>query len=182
MASVVFLRGVNVGGHRALKPSVVAKQLSHLDAVNIGAAGTFVVRRRISHARLRAEFARRIPFEVEIIICRGHDISVLMSREVFATHAVRRDTVRFVSVLAGAPRAAPRVPFDLPTRGRWMVRVLVRENRFVVGLYRRQMKAISCLGALDRVFNAPATTRSWDTFATITKLLEQTKTRRPTGS
>ena len=38
MALVVFLRGVNVGGHRTFRPTVLAKQLRHLDAVNIGAA------------------------------------------------------------------------------------------------------------------------------------------------
>ena len=39
MARVVLLRGVNVGGHRTLRPAKLAKQLKHLDAVSIGAAG-----------------------------------------------------------------------------------------------------------------------------------------------
>ena len=39
MALVVFLRGINVGGHRTLRPSRLAQQLSRFDAVNIGAAG-----------------------------------------------------------------------------------------------------------------------------------------------
>lgn len=172
MASVVLLRGVNVGGHRTFRPASLAKELSHLDAVSIGAAGTFVIRRRVSHAQLRAEFARRLSFEAEIIICRGHDISTLMSREVCSARAVGPDTVHFVSVLARAPRAAPPVPFDLPATGTWLVRVLARDNRFVVGLYRRQMKAIGCLGTLDRVFHTRATTRSWSTFAAISRLLE----------
>ena len=43
MALVVFLRGVNVGGHRTFRPTTLTKQLKHLDAVNIGAAGTFVI-------------------------------------------------------------------------------------------------------------------------------------------
>jgi uncharacterized protein (DUF1697 family) len=55
MALVVFLRGVNVGGHRVFRPSAFAKELSHLGAVNIGAAGTFVIRPRIARAELRAE-------------------------------------------------------------------------------------------------------------------------------
>ena len=46
MALVVFLRGVNVGGHRTFRPAALVKDLAHLDAVNIGAAGTFVIRRR----------------------------------------------------------------------------------------------------------------------------------------
>ena len=47
MALVVFLRGVNVGGHRSFRPTTLAEQLKHLDAVNIGAAGTFVIRQPI---------------------------------------------------------------------------------------------------------------------------------------
>jgi hypothetical protein len=42
----------------------------------------------------------------------------------------------------------------------------------VVGLYRRRMKVISYLSALDRVFGAPATTRSWSTLDAIARVLE----------
>lgn len=43
MASIVFFRGINVGGHRAFRPSLLAKELDMYDAVNVGAAGTLVV-------------------------------------------------------------------------------------------------------------------------------------------
>lgn len=44
MALVVFLRGVNVGGHRTFRPRDLARKLRDYDVVNVGAAGTFVVR------------------------------------------------------------------------------------------------------------------------------------------
>jgi hypothetical protein len=77
---VVLLRGVNVGGHRTYRPTTLAEQLKHLDAVNIGAAGTFVIRRPGTPAQLRAEFARRLPFDAEIMICPGREISRRRSR------------------------------------------------------------------------------------------------------
>lgn len=40
MALVVLLRGVNVGGHRTFRPTMLTEELKHLDAINIGAAGT----------------------------------------------------------------------------------------------------------------------------------------------
>lgn len=40
MALVVFLKGVNVGGHRAFLPSVLARALAKYDVINVGAAGT----------------------------------------------------------------------------------------------------------------------------------------------
>jgi uncharacterized protein (DUF1697 family) len=177
MALVVLLRGVNVGGHRTFRPSALADQLRHLDAVNIGAAGTFVIRQPVPLAELRAEFARRLPFEAEIMICQGREIARLMSRDFFSRHRVRPDIVRFVSVLSRSPRATPSTPMSIPSRGRWLVRVLAREKRFVVGLYRRHMKAIGHLGTLDRVFGVPVTTRNWNTIGAIARVLDDGTTR-----
>ena len=84
MALVVFLRGVNVGGHRTFKPAALVKQLAHLDAVNIGAAGTFVIRKRVSRAKVRAELARRLQFETHMMICDGRDLTKLIARDPFA--------------------------------------------------------------------------------------------------
>ncbi len=172
MALVVLLRGVNVGGHRTVRPSALAEQLKHLDVVNVGAAGTFVVRQPVSRAQLRLEFAHRLAFDAEIVICQGSEIVRLMSRDFFSNRPVRRDVVRFVSVLARTPRLVPSTPTDLPSTGTWLVRVLAREGRFVVGLYRRRMKAISFLGKLDRVFGVPVTTRNWNTITAVAKVLE----------
>ena len=52
MALVAFLRGVNVGGHKSFRPSVLAAELADFDVVNIGAAGTFVARKPVSQAKL----------------------------------------------------------------------------------------------------------------------------------
>ena len=54
-----------MGGHRRFRPSQLAAQLQHLDAINIGATGTFVIRRSISRAQMRPELAQRIPFEID---------------------------------------------------------------------------------------------------------------------
>jgi uncharacterized protein (DUF1697 family) len=173
MALVVLLRGVNVGGHKTFRPKMLAGQLQHLDAVNIGAAGTFVIRKPVTQARLRAELKRRLPFDTEIMICPGGDIVRLMSKDFFAGYPVRRDITRFVSVLARRPRSAPRLPMDLPPGGRWELKILVRQGRFVVGIYRRQMKAVGHLGMLDRIFGMPVTTRNWNTLAAIAETLSQ---------
>ena len=77
------MRGVNVGGHRTFRPAALAKQLRHLDAVNIGAAGTFVIRQPVTRAQLRTELARRLPFDAEVVICQGREIVGLMSQNHF---------------------------------------------------------------------------------------------------
>jgi uncharacterized protein (DUF1697 family) len=174
VALVVFLRGVNVGGHRSFRPATLARELSDLGAVSIGAAGTFVIRAAIGRAQLRAEFARRLPFEAEMVICADRDIRRLVSGAHFAGHRQRRDIIRFVSVLSRLPRVIPSTPLCIPSSASWLVKVLAREGRFAIGLYRRQMKVISALGSLDRVYGAPVITRNWNTILAIVRVLDGT--------
>jgi uncharacterized protein (DUF1697 family) len=171
LALVVFLRGINVGGHKTVRPTVLARQLKRYDVVNIGAAGTFVVRRRVGQRQLRAEFERRLPFRAEVIVCRSAELLGAASVHRFGDSPVRSDVVRFVSVLSRRPRRPPSTPFDLPPNGRWMVRVLAMESRFLFGLYRRRMQTIRHLGAMDLLFGVPITTRNWNTIAAIAKVL-----------
>ena len=171
MALVVLLRGVNVGGHRTFRPTALAEQLKHLEVVNIGAAGTFVIRRPVTRAQLRAEVARRLPMDTEIMICQGREIVGLMSRNPFSDQHLRPDIVRFVSVLSKRPSSAPSTPMRFPSSGKWLLKILARDNRFVFGVYRRHMKVISYLGTLDRLFGVPVTTRNWNTIAAIATVL-----------
>jgi uncharacterized protein (DUF1697 family) len=171
MALVVFLRGCNVGGQRTFRPSRLAEQLKHYDVVNIGAAGTFVIRKPTSYAKLRADLRRRLPFEAEVIICEANDLISAASAAPFADEPIRSDIVRFVSVFDKRPRCRPTIPIALPTDGKWVLRILAAEDRFLFGLYRRQMKAISYLGAIDTLFGVRATTRNWNTITAIIKVL-----------
>jgi uncharacterized protein (DUF1697 family) len=172
VALVLFLRGVNVGGHRTFRPARLAQRLKHLDAVNIGAAGTLVVRRSITRTKLRAELETELPRDTEMAICDGREIARLISLNPFAGQPERPDVVRFVSVLVRRPRAIPALPVRLPPRGAWLLRALGTDRRFVFGVYRRHMKVIGYLGALDRLFGVPVTTRNWNTIAAIARALE----------
>jgi uncharacterized protein (DUF1697 family) len=171
MALVVFLRGCNVGGRRTFRPTLLAEQLKHYGMVNIGAAGTFVIRKRTTHAKLRADLHRRLPFEADVMICEGRDILRVASADPFGDEPLRPDVVRFVSVFATRPRRLPAIPISLPADGEWIVRILATEDRFLFGLYRRQMKTVTYLGAIDRLFGARATTRNWKTITAIIKVL-----------
>lgn len=171
MSLVVLLRGVNVGGHRTFRPTALVQQLQHLDAVNIGAAGTFVIRKAVSQAQLRAELARRLPFDTEIMICKGSEIVRLIAQNPFADEPGRSDVVRFVSVLSRRPRSAPAMPIRFPSTGKWLLKILGRDDRFVFGVYRRHMKVIRYLGTFDRLFGVPATTRNWNTITEIARVL-----------
>jgi uncharacterized protein (DUF1697 family) len=175
LALVVFIRGVNVGGHKTFRPTIITEQLKQFDAVNIGAAGTFVIRKSVTRTRLREEVTRRLPFDAEIAICQGTEILKLMSHNPFAGVRDRRDTVHFVSVLTQPPSLRPSMPIKFPSNGRWLLKILARKDRFVLGMYRRHMKVISYLGMLDRLFGVPVTTRNWNTVTAIAKVLNTAK-------
>jgi uncharacterized protein (DUF1697 family) len=172
MAFVVFLRGVNVGGHRTFRPAMLAQQLKHFDVVNIGAAGTFVVRAPTSQARLRAELSSRLPFEASIIICKGQDLLDVAKYKPFGDEPAGSGVVRFVSIMAKRPSLAPSIPMSFPGQGMWLLRILATEKRFVFGQYRRHMKTIGFLGMIDGVFGVPVTTRNWNTIMAIVEVLK----------
>jgi uncharacterized protein (DUF1697 family) len=171
VALVVFLRGVNVGGHRTFRPTKLAEALKHLGAVNIGAAGTLVIRQPMTQDQARAEVGRKLPFVAEIVICRGRDIARLIAQNPFEGQSVRPGVVRFVSVLSRRPRLTPSTPMRFPSSGPWLMQILARQDRFVIGMYRRHMKVIGYLGALDRFYGVSVTTRNWNTIAAIARVL-----------
>lgn len=172
MALVVFLRGVNVGGHKTFKPSVLAKELSHLDVINIGAAGTFVVKKPISQSKLRAELLKRLPFATEIMICAGKDLIDVASADPFAGEPTAPDIVRFVSVLAEQLKAPPKLPLVLNPGDDWLVKLVDIKGRFAFGLYRRTMKTIGYLGQVEKRLGVSVTTRNWNTINSIVKILK----------
>ncbi len=171
MRWVVFLRAVNVGGTNRCQPALIAKQLAKFDIVNIGAVGTFVVRKTVSESALRAAFARKLPFKCEIMICPAREIIKL--RDPFSRQPSGPDITRFVSVLHKRPRALPALPLSLPSDEDWLLKIIAIQHRFVLGLYRRQMKAIGYLGKIEKLLGVPVTTRSWNTIEKVVKILRQ---------
>jgi len=172
MALIVFLRGVNVGGHRTFRPSILARELSDYDVVNVGAAGTFIVRKPGSRGEFRAALLRKLPFEAKVVLCEGRDLIRLETENPFGTEPSRPDIVRFVSILSRAGGLRATLPVMFPPDGEWLVRVIASNKQFVFGMYRRHMKTISYLGQIDKLFGVPATTRNWNTILAIVRLLK----------
>lgn len=171
MALVVFLRGVNVGGHRRFRPSVLARELSDHGVVNVGAAGTFVVRTPGSRATFRAALLRKLPFETDVVLCDGRDLVRLEAENPFAAEPSSPDIVRFVSILSKPAGVRMPLPVAFPPDGEWLVRVLACQGQFVFGMYRRHMKTIGQLGRIDALFRVPATTRNWNTIVAVVRIL-----------
>ncbi len=164
MRQVVFLRGVNVGKANRCQPAAIATQLSKLGVINIGAVGT--------ESALRSAIANKLPFKCEIMICPARDIIKLASKDPFSEQRSDQNITRFVNVLAKRLPSPPSLPVCLPSDDDWLLKIIAIENRFVLGLYRRQMKAITYLAKIEKLLGVAATTRNWNTIEKVAKVLE----------
>ena len=153
MKWVVFLRAVNVG--------------------NIGAVGTFAVRENVSGSALRVAFAKKLPFKCEIMICPAREITHLTSKNPFAQQPSGPGFTQFVNILAKRLHAPPPLPLSLPSDDEWLLKLVALQGRFVLGRYRRQMKAISYLGKIEKLLGVPATNRNWNTILKVAEILSE---------
>ena len=174
MRWVVFLRAVNVGGANRCQPAAIAKQLGKFGVVNIGAVGTFAVRKDVSESVLRTAISKKLPFKCEIMICPARDIIKLASKDPFARQPAGPNITRFVNVLAKRLPSPPPLPISLPSDDDWLLKIIAIEDRFVLGLYRREMRAISYLGKVEKLLGVPATNRNWNTIQKVAQILNDT--------
>src|ERR1043165_707517 len=123
MPSVVFLRAVNVGGANRCQPAAIAKNLAKFDLVNIGAVGTFVVRKEVSESVLRAAIAKQLPFKCDIMICSAKQITDPAGKNPFARQPSGPDITHFVSVAAKPLRPPFPLPLNLPSDDDWLLKI-----------------------------------------------------------
>jgi len=171
MSSVVFFRAVNVGGHQKFQPGELAKELAEFGVVNIGAAGTFVVRENVSQAKLRDEILHRLRFKPELMICPAREVLELVRGNWFGDVPAGKDIGRFVSVLQKAPRAKPALPIKQPAGANWEVWVVAITGRFVLSI--RRFGRTYSNAFVEKHLGIPATTRNWNTIEVICEVLEK---------
>jgi uncharacterized protein (DUF1697 family) len=174
VSAVVFLRAVNVGTANRCRPAAIAKELAKFGVVNIGAVGTFVVRKDVKESTLRSAIAHQLPFKVDIMICPASEILKLAAKDPFEDQPSGPKIIRFVNVLHKPLRKRPALPLSLPSDDHWLAKIIAIQGRFVLGVYRREMKAIGYLGKIEKQLGVPATNRNWNTIEKVVKVLKST--------
>lgn len=181
MSVVVFMRGVNVGRHKRFQPSLLVRELAHLAVVNVGAAGTFVIPGRVAEKAVRAEFGRRLPFEADLMICRGRDLVALAAGGWSEDVPERGDLRRVLTVMAAPPARPPRLPYDVPAGRDWQVRIVALEGRFALSLWRRVGRLFTEPNTVvEKTLGVRATTRNWNTIEKVCRVLADSGASRPT--
>jgi uncharacterized protein (DUF1697 family) len=172
MAHVVFLRAANVGGKNVFRPARLAADLAHLDVVNVGAAGTFVVRGEATPAAIRREILSRLPFEPGIAVRPAGEIVALVRSEPFRGVAFSKDLRGWVAALAGRPKVCPALPLHAPAGREWRVRLDRVEGAYALGLCHRRPGGFTYPSpVVEDALGVPATTRWWETFERVAALV-----------
>jgi len=174
MSRVVFLRAANVGGKNVLRPAQLVAALAHLDAVNVGAAGTFLIRGKASAALIRREILTRIPFELDLAVLPGRDVLDLVRGAPLGHAAFSKDQRGWVAILCGKPKGRPKLPLTKPEGKDWSVRLERIEPPFAIGLWRRRARGyIAPNQVVETALGVRATTRYWETIERIAELIEE---------
>ena len=170
---VVFLKGVNVGGNNVFRPKQCAEALSHLDVVNVGAAGTFVVRARATTTAIKKEFLAQLPFEPVIALTTAAELMRFVQSAPFGPKTRPTGVRWWVAVLAANTKAQPELPIGMPAGKTWSVRMDAIDGRFAIGHWRRRPGGFVIPNqVVEKALGVPATVRWWETFERIAKVIE----------
>jgi uncharacterized protein (DUF1697 family) len=165
---VVFVRAANVGGRNVFRPAQLARELAALDVVNVGAAGTFVVRAKTSAAAVRREILARMPFEPTLVVVPAREVLALVARRPLARTRVPRGARRWVAVLEGRPRLRAQLPLAVPPGKAWSVRLDRVEGCFALGVWRRGPGGfVFPSHVAEKALGVSATTRWWETLERV---------------
>lgn len=173
MALIVLLRGANLGKRR-FSPVKLAKDLAHLELTNIGAAGTFVVSKRVAQAALRKEIAGELPWDDPDMVILKED-EVRDALEAGAKLAAPSGALRFGVALPKAPGKV-ELPVEATAKdGKWAMRIDALAGRVALGARRRwsetgaySTKPLDAAIGFDR-----GTMRDWTTWKKIGAALDK---------
>ncbi|MCG6925175.1 MAG: hypothetical protein LJF30_07695 [Acidobacteria bacterium] len=177
MGHVVFLRAANVGGRNVFRPAQLARDLAPLGVVNVGAAGTFVVRGKASATAIRREILAWLPFEPALVVVPAREVVALVDGAPFAGVRFSKDRRGWAAVLDRRPRHVPGLPLFDPGRGDWSVRFDRVDGRFALGLWQRRSRGfVFPSHVVEKALDGTATTRWWETIERVARLLRDAET------
>jgi len=170
---VVFRRAANVGGRNVFRPAQLARALDHLDVVNVGAAGTFVVRGKASAARIRREIVALLPFEPSLAVVPAGEVVALVRSKPFAGVRFSKDRRGWVAVLDGRPRHRIGLPVFVPAPKAWSVRFDRVQGCFALGLWQRRPGSfVFPSHTVEKALGVTATTRWWETIERTAEIVQ----------
>jgi uncharacterized protein (DUF1697 family) len=168
----VLLRAANVGGKNVFRPAQFARALKHLDIVNIGAAGTFVVRGRSTASEIEREITSQLPFACEMVVRPAREVSALVMGNPFDGIEFTRDFRGWVAAMTGKPKLKNALPRLVPAGRDWAMRIDRIDGAFAMGVWRRPAPGVVMPSdVIEKELGVRATVRWWETYEKMAKVI-----------
>ncbi len=173
MPHVVFIRAANVGGKNVFRPAQLATALAHLGVVNVGAAGTFVVREKAGATEIRREIRAKLSFETAIAVLPAKQLVELVRSQPFRGVKFSKQLRGWAAPLCGRAKMQPALPITVPEGTEWSVRFDRLEGPFALGLWHWRPRFVFASQVVENAIGVPATTRWWETFERVAAVIER---------
>ncbi|MBI3662397.1 MAG: DUF1697 domain-containing protein [Acidobacteria bacterium] len=178
-AYAVFLRGINVGGHKLVKMDNLKKAFEALGFQSVKtllASGNVVfqappVNASVLTKQLEEKLKKTFGFEISVLIRSIKELQRLDKANPFAGIKVTPQTRLFVTFLTEKPASSLKTPYVSPGGNFKILRASNSEVCSVLTITNLR-RGMQFMAILDREFGRMITTRSW---STITRVLNAGK-------
>ena len=176
----VFVRGINVGGRKAVPMAALKKSLELLKLKNVRtllASGNAVFEApRSATAPLEKKISdtlkKTFKMEIGVLVRTLEELHDLEETEPFKGIRVTPDVGRYVTLLSQEPDKALRVPFSTPGGELRILRVTGREV-FSVVMRSAGGRTVEFMQILEKKYGKQITTRNWNTIEKVLEAFER---------
>jgi len=174
---VVFLRGINVGGHKKVPMAELRQRMEALgftQVVTILNSGNVIFQateedEQVVEATIAQELTSHFGFPIPVMSRRAEAISDLLQRNPFHAIEVTKEIRLYVSFLKTKPSPGLTLPW---TSEDGSFRILEAKDRIVCSLLDLSVTTTpEGMNVLEQLFGKDLTTRNWNTLQRIAKKL-----------
>jgi uncharacterized protein (DUF1697 family) len=166
-----FLRGINVGGHKAIKMDALRRAFESLGYRNVRtllASGNILFESRATNPRALAnKIERRLEqvfkLEICVVLRTRRELERLVAADPFRGIRVTPRTRLFVTLLSRKPQSNLKIPYVSPDKSFRILRVASQDVCSVLTVGPQWAKNLRQMDILEKEFGKNITTRSWST-------------------
>jgi uncharacterized protein (DUF1697 family) len=176
-----FLRGINVGGRRAMQMKPLGRALESLglkDVRTLLASGNVLFNAApVSRDRLVREIEEKLKetfgHEIGVIVRSVEELQTLADLDPFKRIKVTPRTRLFVTFLSEKPSTRLKIPYLSPDKSFRILRLTKGEVCSVLTLGPQWSRNLRQMDILEKEFGKRITTRSWSTVARVLRAAEE---------
>jgi len=171
-----FLRGINVGGHKAVKMEELKKALMALGLGNVKtllASGNVIfdasqTSESTLAKKIEEKLAQTFGHEIGVLVRKIEELQRLAEADPFAGIKVTPQTRLYVTFLAEKTRSSLKIPYESPDKNFKIIRATGSEVCSVLTLTPNS-RTVDLMSILEKEFGRKVTTRNWNTIEKVLK-------------